>query len=231
MESLIALVHSPLVGPFTWSLVAQHLQAGGFDVLVPTLTDSGETPPPYWQQHTACVQQALVSIPQERPLVLVGHSGAGSLLPVLAQAARHPVKAYLFVDAGLPHPGQSQLEEMEASVPAFAQELRRLLASGERFPNWSDEDLREELPDGRVRQQMLAQLQPRSLSFFEEAILNKQLSLCCELYNAGLEERREAYRMCGKSISFTVQSAQLPQIKEIRQEYEDIHSQVLPNRA
>jgi putative transposase len=65
----------------------------------------------------------------------------------------------------------------------------------------------------------------------QEAILNKQLSLCCELYNAGLEERREAYRMCGKSISFTVQSAQLPQIKEIRQEYEDIHSQVLPNRA
>ena len=170
MEGLIVLVHSPLVGPFTWSLVAQHLQAGGFDVLVPTLTDSGETPPPYWQQHTACVQQALVSIPQERPLVLVGHSGAGSLLPVLAQAARHPVKAYLFVDAGLPHPGQSQLEEMEASVPAFAQELRRLLASGERFPNWSDEDLREELPDGRVRQQMLAQLQPRSLSFFEEVM-------------------------------------------------------------
>ena len=40
----------------------------------------------------------------------------------------------------------------------------------------------------------------------QEAILNKQLALCCELYNAGLEERREAYRMCGKSISFTVSS-------------------------
>jgi putative transposase len=61
----------------------------------------------------------------------------------------------------------------------------------------------------------------------QEAILNKQLSLCCELYNSGLEERREAYRMCGKHISFTVQSAQLRQIKEIRPEYEDIHSQVL----
>jgi pimeloyl-ACP methyl ester carboxylesterase len=170
MDSLIVLVHSPLVGPFTWSLVAKPLQAGGFDVLVPTLTDSGETPPPYWQQHAACMQRVLASIPQERPLVLVGHSGAGSLLPVLAQAARHPVKAYLFVDAGLPHPGQSQLDEMEASVPAFAQELRQLLASGERFPHWSDEDLREDLPDGRVRQQMLAQLQPRSLSFFEEVM-------------------------------------------------------------
>jgi pimeloyl-ACP methyl ester carboxylesterase len=163
MESLIVLVHSPLVGPFTWSLVAQHLQAGGFDVLVLVLTDSGETPPPYWQQHAICVQQALVSIPQERPLVLVGHSGAGPLLPVLAQAAGHPVKAYLFVDAGLPHPGKAQLEE----IP---EELRQLLASGERFPNWSDEDLREELPDGRVRQQVLAEVQPRPLSYFEEVM-------------------------------------------------------------
>jgi hypothetical protein len=47
MDNLVVFVHSPLVGPFTWSLVAQHLQAVGFDVLVPTLTDSGETPPPY----------------------------------------------------------------------------------------------------------------------------------------------------------------------------------------
>ncbi len=170
MDSLVVLVHSPLVGPFTWSLVAQHLQASGFDVLVPTLTDSGETPPPYWQQHAASVQRALVSLPEERPLVLVGHSGAGPLLPVIAQVAQHPVKAYLFVDAGLPHPGQSQLDEMEASVPAFAQELRQLLASGERFPHWSDEDLREDLPDGRARQQMLAELQPRPLSFFEEVV-------------------------------------------------------------
>jgi hypothetical protein len=56
MESLMVLVHSPLVGPFIWSLVAQQLQADGFDVLVPVLTDSGETPPPYWQQHTVSVQ-------------------------------------------------------------------------------------------------------------------------------------------------------------------------------
>src|SRR6266568_1411664 len=46
MESLIVLVHSPLVGPFTWSLVAKPLQADGFDVLVPVLIDSGETPRP-----------------------------------------------------------------------------------------------------------------------------------------------------------------------------------------
>lgn len=47
MESLIVLVHSPLAGPFTWSLVAKFLQANGFDMLVPVLTDSGATPPFY----------------------------------------------------------------------------------------------------------------------------------------------------------------------------------------
>ncbi len=50
----------------------------------------------------------------------------------------------------------------------------------------------------------------------QETILNQQLALCCELYNAALQERRDAYRMCDKSISFTHQSAQLPEIKAPR---------------
>jgi putative transposase len=61
----------------------------------------------------------------------------------------------------------------------------------------------------------------------QETILNQQLALCCDLYNAALQERRDAYRMCGKRISFTQQSAQLPEIKAIRPEYETIYSQVL----
>ena len=48
-----------------------------------------------------------------------------------------------------------------------------------------------------------------------------------ELYNAALQERRDAYRMCHKSITYYEQANQLPDIKEIRQEYRDIHSQVL----
>src|SRR3989442_10116381 len=61
----------------------------------------------------------------------------------------------------------------------------------------------------------------------QETILNGQLALCCELYNAALQERREAYRMCGQTISFTHQSAQLPEIKVVRPEYEAVYSQVL----
>jgi putative transposase len=48
-----------------------------------------------------------------------------------------------------------------------------------------------------------------------------------ELYNAALQERRDAYRMAGKSITYYDQANQLPEIKDIREEYQDIHSQVL----
>ena len=50
---------------------------------------------------------------------------------------------------------------------------------------------------------------------------------CRELYNAGLQERREAWQKCGVSITAASQSAQLPEIKDVRPEYHDVHSQVL----
>lgn len=53
------------------------------------------------------------------------------------------------------------------------------------------------------------------------------LDRCRELYNAGLSERRDAYRMAGKSISCYDQINDLPEIKEIREEYQEIGSHVL----
>jgi putative transposase len=57
--------------------------------------------------------------------------------------------------------------------------------------------------------------------------LNNTLALCCELYNAGLQERRDAYRLERKSIRYVEQANQLPDIKEARPELNEIHSQVL----
>jgi len=57
--------------------------------------------------------------------------------------------------------------------------------------------------------------------------LNNTLALCCELYNAGLQERRDAYRLERKSIRYVEQANQLPEIKEARPELNEIHSQVL----
>ena len=61
----------------------------------------------------------------------------------------------------------------------------------------------------------------------QEAKLFWTLNRCRELYNAGLSERKDAYRMAGKSISYYAQKRDLPEIKAIRPEYHDIHSQVL----
>ena len=53
------------------------------------------------------------------------------------------------------------------------------------------------------------------------------LARCRELYNACLEERREAYRKAGVSVGYYDQKRQLPGVKAVRPEYARIGSQVL----
>jgi putative transposase len=70
------------------------------------------------------------------------------------------------------------------------------------------------------------------------------LARCCELYNACLQERRDAWAIIKRhpnfydeewrkqamkdhGVSFYTQSNQLPEIKELREEYKDIYAQVL----
>ena len=60
-----------------------------------------------------------------------------------------------------------------------------------------------------------------------EAACIAALDLCRELYNAALQERRDAYRINGISIDYHAQAVQLPQIKQIRQDVGGVHSQVL----
>ena len=59
------------------------------------------------------------------------------------------------------------------------------------------------------------------------AIFESWLTLLCELYNAGLQERRDAYRINHLSISYKAQANQLPEIKKDRPEFAQIHSQVI----
>jgi putative transposase len=53
------------------------------------------------------------------------------------------------------------------------------------------------------------------------------LDICRELYNASIKERRDAYRINSVSLNYHAQAVQLPQIKEIRPELAEVHSQVL----
>src|SRR5262252_2434008 len=60
-----------------------------------------------------------------------------------------------------------------------------------------------------------------------EAACIATLDVCRELYNAALQERRDAYQVNGISIKYHAQAIQLPQIKQIRQDVGGVHSQVL----
>src|SRR5262249_6260392 len=61
----------------------------------------------------------------------------------------------------------------------------------------------------------------------QEQAMALVLRCCRELYHAALQERKEAWQTGAVSITVASQSAQLPDIKNVRPEYGDIHSQVL----
>jgi hypothetical protein len=164
------LIHSPLVGPVTWKPVADKLEQRGLDVLVPILTDSPDSKEPFWQQHAKTVMKALSRLATDTFVTLVAHSGAGPLLPVIRQAISNPVSAYLFVDAGIPRNGASRLDLMKSEDPEWAAQFQAELERGERFPTWSVDDLQEVIPAEPLRRQMVAEIQPRELSFFTEPI-------------------------------------------------------------
>ncbi len=166
---LVVLVHSPLIGPSTWSLVADELRRGGVRAAAPRLEDSEAAGVPFWRQHRdAAVAQ--VSGLDGESAVLVGHSGAGPLLPAVAEALGRTVAGYVFVDASIPEDGASRLGLLKRELPDAADQLVELLARGWRFPTWGDEDLSEEIPDKELRRQVLDELAPRARDFWEEPI-------------------------------------------------------------
>ncbi len=70
-----------------------------------------------WKQHAGSVARALEPVQADRPLILVGYSAAGPLLPAIGRRTRRRVGAYIFADAGLPHGGKSWLEMLETETP------------------------------------------------------------------------------------------------------------------
>jgi hypothetical protein len=159
------LVHSPLVGPASWRAVAGVLRDRGLLAVVPDLPRAEATGRPFWEQQSEAVVRTLEEIPIDRRLILVGHSGAGALLPAIGHATPHAIAAYLFVDAGIPANGQSRLEN-----GPFADFIHQLYASGQRYPNWTDDDLRELIPDDAQRRELLDDLRPPPLAFWEEPL-------------------------------------------------------------
>ena len=61
----------------------------------------------------------------------------------------------------------------------------------------------------------------------QERALERTLMRCCHIYNAAIGERTEAWRMCGVSVTYYQQKAELPGIKAAMPEYAEVNAQVL----
>ncbi|MEO6456669.1 MAG: hypothetical protein ABIO92_00120 [Chloroflexia bacterium] len=164
--SAFILIHSPLVGPFTWALVAKEFEQRQIKVVVPSLTSNPGSDVPYWKQHAYAVARSTQTLPPDEAVVLVAHSGAGMLLPAIRQVMGRPIAGYIFVDAGIPQDGKGRLDRFEHEA---AEQFRRSAIDG-LLPTWTDADLAQVIPDDQTRARFVADLKPLPLAVYEEPI-------------------------------------------------------------
>ena len=164
---VFVLVHSPLVGPGTWTLVAQELERRGVQAVVPSLLAAADAPPPQWQHCVEIVRAATRMV--SSPIVLVGHSGGGLLLPAMAGAVAPDVSRFIFVDSGLP----ATTGETPLVPPQFFEQLRSLAVDG-KLPPWSswwgEDTMNELVPDEVTRAALVRELPSLPLSYVEQTV-------------------------------------------------------------
>jgi hypothetical protein len=161
------LVHSPLVGPTTWAPVAEALKSAGYEVVVPRLDSPPRIEGSYWDRHARIVAEAVRAVPRDKAIILVGHSGAGPLLPAIREAMHRKVAGYIFFDAGLPRDGASRLDQFD--TPAEVKEFRDAAVNG-LLPKWTDDDLRTAIKDDALRRAFVAELPALPLAVYDEPL-------------------------------------------------------------
>jgi hypothetical protein len=158
----IVLVHSPMVGPLSWSKIAPLLKHRGHEVVVPDLTVSFEDGPPYCERQIATIAHCAL-----RGSVLVAHSGAGALLAGVGDLVPE-LGGYVFVDAGLPTPG---LSWMDTAPEELSSALISMARDGWLPPwfEWFGEDaIVELLPESGMREAFIDDCHELPLAMFYE---------------------------------------------------------------
>jgi pimeloyl-ACP methyl ester carboxylesterase len=128
----VVLVHSPYLGPASLRPLADALAAGGIESILVDLRVTVSAAPVH-QRLIGAFADAMDEVELYEPAVLVGHSGAGPLLPAFAAELDELVAGLVYLDAELPTPGRS-FRELHPS--RFAQ-LRASAREGQ-LPRWSD---------------------------------------------------------------------------------------------
>jgi hypothetical protein len=160
----LLLVHSPLVGPASWDLIAPALAEPAREVTIPDLTSTIAAGPPWCSRQAELIARAAAG----RPAVLVGHSRAGPILAA-AGALITQVRGYVFVDARLPFPGQTWMETAPSELVAHVREMADPDGWLPPWPRWwGEEALAELLPDPVIRERFTAGCLPLPLAMFTE---------------------------------------------------------------
>ncbi|WP_017652872.1 alpha/beta hydrolase [Fortiea contorta] len=103
--SLFCLVHGAFQGTWCWDLLIPYLEAQGHKII--TMDLPIENPSATLSQFADVVIQALPKTDDD--IILVGHSMAGTIIPLVAEAVK--VRQLVFVGALIPSPGISTLDQ------------------------------------------------------------------------------------------------------------------------
>ena len=173
------------MGPSTWTFTAEVLQENGFGCVVPDLTGEATMGQPYYPKYAVAAAAAVNGIPG--PVVVVGHSAAGALLPAIAEVVGDRTSGAVFVDAMLPQPGRSWFD---TAPPGLEAQMRGLADHGllppwhEWFPPGSLEAL---VPDAARRRRLIAEIPQLPLAYFDEPAPPAQFakSVACAFIRLG----------------------------------------------
>ncbi len=161
------LLHSPLVGPGSWTKVAALLSQRGFDAVVPRLSSALDGAGSYYPRFAELIAGSVRIAAPAGDLVLVAHSGAGALLPGAATLLPETAGA-IFADALLPHPGRAWFDTV---APELKAHLLGLAHEGH-LPRWSDwwgeGAMARLLPDDKMRETFVGSLRQIPLAWCEE---------------------------------------------------------------
>jgi len=156
-------IHGAPAGPATWRWVAEVMTSAGHEVVVPDLRRAAMSGQP-----AAVVREAVAACSTDTDVV-AGHSGAGLILPAIADSLPSSARPRLvFVDAAIPEcEGDARLN------PVVVDLLRPLAIEGVLPPGflWLGEGGLERLiPDSEMRARVEAELPELPMTLFEEGL-------------------------------------------------------------
>jgi hypothetical protein len=161
------LVHSPFLGPASMRPLADALAASGRPVLLLDLRVTVNAAPVH-QRLIGVFADAVDDSQVGGPVVLVGHSGAGPLLPAFADALELDVQGLVFLDSVLPTPGRSWRD----TVPPELMAHLKSISSDGKLPRWDrwfePNPLPGLVPDAALRAEIVDEEPEVPLDFLKE---------------------------------------------------------------